>query len=131
MEVMYVIDTYALMEWFVQGNENYRKYFEQVEKKGCFVTELTILEFYHRVFHKSGKENADETINIILSSMSVVDLNLKLIKRAAAFRSIMLRKKQALSYADCVNYVAAKNLKVKLLTGDNDFKGLENVEFVK
>lgn len=35
------------------------------------------------------------------------------------------------SYADSVNYIAAKRLGIKLLTGDRAFTGMENVEFVK
>ena len=127
----YVVDTYALIEWFIQGNENYKKYFETIDDKGAFVTELTVLEFYHKVFHRAGKEKAEEALDIILGNMKVIDLNLDLIKQSAMFRSQMLREKRELSYADCVNYIAAKNLRIKLLTGDNDFKGLDNVEFVK
>ncbi|MEK6968035.1 MAG: PIN domain-containing protein [Nanoarchaeota archaeon] len=128
---MFVIDTYALIEWFVQGNENYRKFFEEIDRKGGFITELTILEFYHRVYHIAGKEKADDSLDIVIGSNKIIDLNLELIKQAAVFRSEMLKKRKQLSYADCVNYMVAKNLKVKLLTGDNDFKELENVEFVK
>ena len=127
----YVVDTYALIEWFIQGNENYKKYFETIDDKDAFVTELTVLEFYHKVFHRAGKEKADEALDIILGNMKVIDLNLDLIKQSAMFRSQMLREKRELSYADCVNYIAAKGLRIKLLTGDNDFKGLDNVEFVK
>jgi predicted nucleic acid-binding protein len=36
-----------------------------------------------------------------------------------------------LSYADCINYSIARKLKIKLLTGDEDFRGLSGVEFVK
>jgi len=128
---MYIVDTYALIEWLVHRNENYRKYFEFMEKKGGFITELTLLEFYHKIFHRAGKEKAEEVLDIILCNMKIIDLNLEIIKEAAAFRSLMLNKGRELSYTDSVNYVAAVNLKIKLLTGDNDFKGFENVEFVK
>lgn len=126
----YVVDTYALIEWLVHRNENYRKYFESIEKRGGFITELTILEFYHKIFHKGGKEIADDVLDIILGNMKVIDLNLNLIKEAAIFRSSMLREKE-LSYADAINYIAAKILKIKLLTGDDDFRSLDFVEFVK
>ena len=127
----YVVDTYALIEWFIQGNENYRKHFEAIDSKGAFVTELTVMEFYHKVFHSTGKDKADEALDVILGNMKVIDLNLEMIKQSAIFRSEMLREKRQLSYADSVNYIAAKGMRLKLLTGDNDFKGLENVEFVK
>ena len=129
--MMYVVDTYALIEWFIQGNENYRKHFEEIDNKGAFVTELTVMEFYHKVFHNAGKDKADEALDVILGNMKVIDLNLDLIKQSAIFRSEMLHRKRELSYADSVNFIAAKGLRLKLLTGDNDFKGLENVEFVK
>lgn len=128
---MYLIDTYALIEWLVQGNDNYKKYFESMDKEGGFLTELTVLEFYYTVFHRLGKEKGDEALDIILGNNKVIDLTLGMIKEAAIFRSLMINKKKNLSYADSVNYVAAKTLKVKLLTGDNDFKNVENVEFVK
>ena len=55
----------------------------------------------------------------------------EIIKNAGIFRSEMLKKKKSLSYADCINYSIANKLKLKLLTGDDDFKRLKNVEFVK
>lgn len=128
---MYLVDTYALIEWFVQGNDNYRKYFEALDEEKGFITELTVLELYHRVFHKLGKEKAEEALDIILGNFTVTDLSLDLIKEAAVFRSDMIKKKKKLSYADCINYTTAKNLKIKLLTGDNEFKDIENVEFIK
>jgi len=128
---MYLIDTYALIEWFVEGSKNYERYFENINRESGFVTELTILEFYHRVFHKANKEKADEVLNIVLGNLKVIDLNVELIIEAAMFRSHMLRRKKDVSYADSVNYVAAKHLGVKLLTGDEAFRGMESVEFVK
>ena len=29
-KVPFLVDTYALMEWFVWDNQNYKKYFEQI-----------------------------------------------------------------------------------------------------
>ena len=55
----------------------------------------------------------------------------EIIKNAGIFRSKMLKKKKALSYADCINYSIAEKMNLKLLTGDEDFKGIQNVEFVK
>jgi len=41
------------------------------------------------------------------------------------------RRKVNLSYADALGYEVAQRMGTKLLTGDEAFKGLENVEFVK
>jgi predicted nucleic acid-binding protein len=128
---MYLVDTYALIEWFIHNNRNFANYFKSMDKDAGFITELTILEFYRTIIHRTSKEKADEALDLVLGNMNVIDLNLELIKDAAILRSEMLKEKKGLSYADAVNYVAAKNMKIKLLTGDNDFKNLENVEFVK
>jgi len=40
-------------------------------------------------------------------------------------------KNQKLSFIDCIGYILAKKHKAKFLTGDEKFKGKENVEFVK
>ena len=32
---------------------------------------------------------------------------------------------------DCIGYMTAKRLGVKFLTGDREFEGMDNVEFVK
>lgn len=39
--------------------------------------------------------------------------------------------KQNLSYADCIGYTIARKMKIPFLTGDNQFKDMENVKFVK
>ena len=128
---MYLVDTYALIEWLVHNNVNYRKYFEIMDKEGGFVTELVVFELYHRVYHKADKEKADAILDLVTGNLKVIDMSLELIKEAAIFRSEMLKKKKDLSYADCLAYIAARHLKVKVLTGDKEFEGLDNVEFVK
>ena len=40
-------------------------------------------------------------------------------------------KNKRLSIPDAIGYIISKKLGVKFLTGDNDFKNLSNVEFVK
>jgi predicted nucleic acid-binding protein len=128
----FVVDTYALMEWFVWNNDNYRKYFERFQKsKDSYVTEITLVELYHHVYHNEDIETADMIYSSVTNYLNVIGLDENIIKSAGIFRSEMLKKKRALSYADCINYSTARRLKLILLTGDNDFKGLSNVEFVK
>ena len=40
-------------------------------------------------------------------------------------------KGSSYSHVDCIGYILARKFNVKFLTGDREFKGLENVEFVK
>ena len=120
------------MEWFIWENPNYKKYFLQIQnKKTSYVSEITLVELYHHIYHNEGEEIADLIYSSVTNHLNVAKINDKIIKKAGVFRSEMLKKKRSLSYADCLNYSIAGELKVKLLTGDEDFKGLKNVEFVK
>jgi uncharacterized protein len=40
-------------------------------------------------------------------------------------------KHRKLSIPDAIGYTIAKRLEIKFLTGDEDFKNYDNVEFVK
>ena len=41
------------------------------------------------------------------------------------------QKKKDLSYTDCIGYIYAARNNMKFLTGDKEFEGMKNVEFVK
>lgn len=128
---MLVIDTYALYEWLVYNNQNYKKYFEEIDVSGGFITELVLLEFYHHVFHERGKINADNLFDAITAKTEIVKLNDERIKKTGQKRSEMLKEKKKLSYTDCLNIVIAEEKNAKVLTGDKEFKEMENAEFVK
>ena len=51
------------------------------------------------------------------------------IKRACEFR--LQNKNKELSYIDCIGYIIAVEKKIKFLTGDEGFRNIGNVEFVK
>ena len=128
---MYVFDTYALIEWFAHHNKKYQKYFLELDEKGGFVTELILLEFYHRVFHERGEEMANKLWITLESKTETIKLNEDLIKKTGKKRSEMLKQKKNLSYADCLSLVVAEELGVKVLTSDKEFKDLKNAEFVE
>ena len=48
-----------------------------------------------------------------------------------AMKFRLKRKNQNLSYADCIGYTLAGKHNLKFLTGDKEFKNMENVEFVQ
>ena len=127
----YVFDTYALIEWLGKEKENYRKYFVQMENSEGFVTTFTLVELYHKVYHTLGQGRADEIFAIVTGNLNVTKVTPEIIKKSGIFKSQMLKRKLEVSYTDSVNYATATFLGVKLLTGDEDFRNVDNVEFVK
>lgn len=128
---MLVLDTYALFEWLVYNNQKYTPFFEQIDQRGAFLTEMVLLEFYHKVFHEQGKEKAEELFNTLSSKTTTLKLNNERIKKTGQKRSELLKQKKKLSYTDCLNLVVAEELKTKVLTGDKEFENLPHTEFIK
>ena len=122
-EMNFFYDTYALLE-IITGNENYNKY---VKNTGIATTKLNLMELFYRLYILHGIEIAEFYYQKYLPF--VVEISDSLIKKAAIFRAE--NKKKDLSYVDCVGYILALEHKIKFLTGDSQFKDMENVEFVK
>ncbi len=119
---MYFFDTYAFIE-IIRGNKNYAIF----KKTEMATTKLNLMEVYYWLLNKFGKEAADifydETVQY------AIEIPDEIIKEAMIFR--MKNKPKNLSYVDCIGYMLAKTNSLKFLTGDREFKGMDNVEFVK
>ena len=121
-EKAYFLDTYALIE-IINHNRNYELY-----KKGNFITtRLNLMELHYSLLRTVGKKEADFHYNFLLPL--IVEISDEIIKKSNEFK--LLNKKKKLSYVDCIGYILAGINNAKFLTGDNQFKGFDNVEFVK
>ena len=118
----YFFDTYVLME-FVLGNEAVKKFFSE---KPVF-TVLNLIELYYNAMRIYGREVADESFAMFKTF--VLPIPDDVLKEAMEFK--LSNKKKKLSYADCIGYAYAKKHNLLFLTGDKEFKNMENVEFVK
>lgn len=119
---MYFFDTYAFIE-ILNGNQNYTKY----ENTQMLTSRFNLMELYYIIILRFGKQKADEVYDHLLKYVMYVDD--ATIKDAMMFR--LANKKKGLSYVDCIGYVIAKTNGLKFLTGDKQFEGMDNVEFVK
>ncbi len=89
------------------------------------------MEFYFFLYHFSGKQKADRYKKIVQANFKVLPADTNSTVAAAVMRSHMLKKKRHMSYTDCLAYVLAREHGHKVLTGDEYFRGLEHVVFVK
>ncbi|WP_324735518.1 PIN domain-containing protein [Thermococcus sp. SY098] len=122
----YFADTYALIE-ILKGNPNYRKY----SAEELYTTEFNLLELSYALVRDFGYEKAEEVLKIVRSAVNVVSPSLCHYVLASDMRIREKKKGKKLSLVDCLGYVVAKSLGMKFLTGDREFKEMENVEFVK
>lgn len=124
----FLIDTYALIEWFRNHNKKYIKYFDLDNN---FITPLILMEFYFSVYHEFNEAKAEFLREVLLKNFQIIKIRQDDIIKAAKFRSKMYKKKIKMSYTDVLNYVIAKENNLKVLTGDEHFRNLDHVEFVK
>ena len=120
MSEKYFFDSYALFE-IVFGNKKYLKYAEA----GGVTTLFNIAELNYGLKKEKSKEEADRiTDSFKQATVKVFWDDLK------DAMSLKLKYKN-FSIPDSIGYITAKRLGIKFLTGDEDFKGFENVEFIK
>lgn len=119
---MYFFDTYALVEMALQ-NPSYGRYIDFA----LVVTPLNVGEYYLYMVRTYGHDLAKEKLKAL--SFKVAEITQNTVIEAAEFK--LIHNKKEVSWADCIGYVTAQKLGLRFLTGDSQFKGLPNVEFVK
>ena len=117
----FLFDTYAIIE-IIKGNFNYEPY---IDKK-IIINNFIFAELCYNLI-KGNYPNADYFIDKHVRY--IVSVKSSIIKEAMKFR--YKNKKKKLSMTDCISYFMAQDLGIKFLTGDKEFEGLDNVEFVK
>lgn len=119
-EKVFFFDTYAFFE-IIRGNPNYQPY----QDVKAITTIFNLAELNYNLKKEKSKEFADNTTEKYEGL--VVEVNLEDIKEAANIKM----KNRKMPIPDVVGYVVAKRYGVKFLTGDEDFRNFDNVEFVK
>jgi len=122
MDDVYFFDSYAVME-IIKGNPNYKEYLD----KNVVLTKENIFEIYLSVLRQIDKKTADNIADDYYPC--VIDFDEDVIKEAAELK--LRYYKQNISMTDCIGYILSLKLGIKFLTGDKEFEGFENVEFVK
>ena len=118
----YFFDTYGIVE-ILDGNPNYADY----KDEKVTITVFNLAEIYYHSLLEYSEKEAEEIYNKYKDA--VVEIDDEAMKEAMRFRKE--HKKDKMSYTDCIGYICAKKHGLKFLTGDKEFEGMENVEFVK
>lgn len=118
----FFFDTYAFFE-LIQGNQNYSKYFGSK----IVTSKLNLFELCYGLMRDVGENDAKSSVKRYFSL--VQDFGLNILIQSAKFK--LLNKKENLSLVDCIGYIIAKSMGIRFLTGDEKFRNIPNVEFVK
>lgn len=119
----YYFDTYALVE-IGKGNPNYENYKNDIK---ITLNKFNIMELSYFLLRKKREAEAKELFKRL--SKFHIEPSDEIYLEASKMKYTY--KNRRLSYIDCLGYCTAKSLKIKFLTGDEKFKDLDNVEFIK
>lgn len=120
--VNYFFDTYALIE-LTKNNPNYAAFLEEP----VTTTRFNLAELFYIILAELGAGRAKAEFQKFRDFEAEVPDGI--LFEAMKFR--LANKKKGFSYADAIGYIFTLENKLKFLTGDDAFKNMDNVEFVK
>ena len=118
----YFFDTYAAIE-LIKGNPKFSRY----NVVPITITFLNLLEIAYITLLEQCEEKSKEMF--LKFKEFVVDISDETVLEAIQFWA--KNKKMSLSYADCLGYIFSKDNGLIFLMGDDAFKNMPNVEFLK
>jgi len=121
-----VLDAHGLLV-FLEKEAGYEKveqsFVAAVEKdKSLLMASVNFGEVYYIVLRECGQDKAREIEKIIRTlPVEIIDVDMQLAREAARFKA-----NHKMSYADCFAAALAKLHKGEVITGDKEFKAVEN-----
>ncbi len=121
-----LVDSWAWIEYFkgTKAGERAKGIIES-SKDVAIVSTINIAEVFHWILRFYGEKMAKEKLRVIKRRTFVCDVNEEIALRAAE-----VKKERKWGLGDSIIYATAKEEKAKVLTGDPDFKGLDDVIFI-
>ena len=121
-----VLDAYSLLA-YLEGESGADKMIEVIKEardsgRDLLLSVVNWGEVYYITFREAGRVRAEEVAHLISAlPIRLVDVDLDLIRQAAVYKAT-----KKMSYADCIAAALARVHKAELVTGDDDFKQLED-----
>ncbi len=116
----FFLDTYALVE-ITKGNKNYQKYINHE----LFTSIINLYELFYNLLKSYDEDKAKEIYYHYIDSIIQI-------KDEHVFEASKLKlKMKDISYADALGYAISLKENIKFLTGDKEFRNMDNVEFIK
>jgi len=109
-----------------KGFEKVRDVMSEAQKSGDHVlmNEINVGEIYYILFRKRGPEKADYFIETILASLPILTVSNGF---DDVIKAAKIKAEHPLSFADCFAAATAKKNNSVIMTGDPEFKKIEDL----
>ena len=126
----FVIDAYAWIEYFdgTEQGEQVRQIIENQENS-IFTNVITIAELAGH-FKRKNKDFG-EAKKIMLSLSSFYPIEFEFAEEAGVLHTILKKERKNIGLADIIVLLTARKINAKVITDDEDFKGLKEVIMIK
>ena len=120
-----VLDSYALLA-YLKKEDKYEKVKNLLGTKGAvlLMNEINLGECFYILARERGMDRAEYFIHTILPSLPIL-------KRSNTFQDVIetarIKSTHALSYADCFAVQTAREENAPIVTGDPEFKKVEEL----
>ena len=127
----YVIDSYAWIEYFMgtKIGEKIKPLIEDSEEK--ITPTICLAEVYAKTLRVENQELAEKQRIFIKEKSSLAPLDEMIALEAAKIQNKMKREIDGWGLADSIVYATGVIKKAEVVTGDEHFKKIKNVIFIK
>ena len=127
----YVIDSYAWVEYFMgtEAGEKVKPIIESQEEK--ITPTICLAEVYAKTLKTESKELAEKQRAFIKEKSALSSLDEATAVESANIQTKMKKEINGWGLADSIVYATALLKKAEVITGDQHFKKLEKVLFIK
>ena len=123
-----LLDSFAMLAYLNKENgfEAVREVMSAAQKSGdpVLMNEINVGEAYYILFRKRGPENADYFVETILASLPILIVPNSFEDMMAAAK---IKAEYPLLFADCFAVMTARKNNAVILTGDPEFKKVEQL----
>lgn len=121
-----ILDASALVAylWKQSGYEKVQDFLTRAvdDEKRLLMTTVNLGEVYYLLLRDHGSEDADKILKIIETlPIDFVEVDMRLAKQAAVYKAT-----KKIPYVDCFVAALAKLQKGEVITGDKEFRVIEN-----
>ena len=120
-----LIDSWAWIEYF-KGSESGKKAKKYIEgKEKAIISTINVAEVYRWILRFYNEKIAEEKIDIMKERCFVIPVDEEI-----AIMAAKIKHERKFGLGDAIIYATARKENAHLLTGDSDFKNMENVIFI-
>ena len=123
-----LLDSFAIIAYLNKdkGFEKVRDAMSEAQNSGgsILMNEINIGEVYYILFRKRGPEKADYFLQTILQSLPIVVVSNDF---DDVIKAAKIKAEHPLSFADCFAAATAKKNNSVIMTGDPEFKKIEDL----